>query len=196
MALGRLFLFSFLISLPQAESVMGHGGYSLPHSPSSDYPYSEPYLGAPRNPTLAEIAEAATMSMMPPQDQAEVSACQGVEDGLSCACQAFEVLKKAGIPVKPTAGVNDLVSQLEGLGWVTCEAQPGAVGYTKKEEGRSHIGVLDKNTCVTHNSGAKGGKLTQTPIPANNPQCQTDSAGLAPMNKEWAQDLNYLCPPF
>jgi hypothetical protein len=67
-------------------------------------------------------------------------------DGLKCAVQVHNILRRAGVDVPFDASVVGLVAKLKKAGWCgSSTAIPGAIAYTNEEFGngpRSHIGVV------------------------------------------------------
>ncbi len=96
--------------------------------------------------------------------------------GLKCAQQASRMLKLAGVPIKGSLGVVELVHQLKAIGWKACGSTPGAVAYSNKTFGngpRSHIGIVAKDGYSIFNN--LGRKVHRT--------------------RPWKKDLKFLCPP-
>lgn len=155
-----------------------------------------PRAATPAQQCVAKAAEEAASA--PPQRKEEADACAGVDKNVSCACQLQEILEKAGIDINPTASVDDIVSQLKGKQWNTCTEGNivGAVAYTQDEtDKRSHISAVDTKGCLTHNSGGDGGVIVQTLAAGGEGPCNSDNAGGAQFNLEWAKRVKYLCPP-
>jgi len=212
MAKGRLLLFSFLFSLPQAQSVMSHGGgeWVKPRdniSATSDNDWDARPPVDFQSPTLTKLAETATESLT--NDTCDSSSEPA--GTVKCAFQATKIIEKAKDKI-PESGFSNfdsplngfigsdavvgVVDELVGKGWKASEGPcpariPGSVVFTNPEyttTDRSHIGIVGSKGEIIHNKGEDGSKGCLVSSDSN------DGAFFS-SQPEWYNNVRCLIPP-
>lgn len=209
MSLGRLFLWSFLLALPQAKSVMSHSGGGWVDDPrahksegSGSDSWDSRVVKDFGSPSLTGIAKSAREALTG-------NACTSSDQppgNLKCAHQVTRILEAAEVSVTPPTpmlsgfdgsdAVVGVVDELIKTGWKAsagpCPARiPGSVVFTNPEftsMQRSHIGVVGPNGEIIHNKGEGGDKgCLVSSDPAD--------GSIYSQQSKWYNNVRCLIPP-